>query len=102
MLHSKRLFTVRRHILAYTTARACTHAGRVFTALLQLTDFGATIYSPENLGWYQITGHEVVGVSMFSRLNKSLGVIGLIGLDRILSFKVWCWNEGRFRVWVTQ
>ena len=60
----------------------------MFSALLQLTDFRLTVYSPENLGWYLLTGHEVVGVSMFSRLNKSLGVIGLIGLDRILSFKV--------------
>ena len=64
------------------------HAGRVFSALLKLTNYSMTIYSPENLGWYLVTGHEVVGVSMFSRLNKSLGVIGLIGLDRILSFKV--------------
>ena len=31
---------------------------------------------------------QVVGVGMFSRLNRSVGVAGLIGIDRILSFQI--------------
>jgi len=62
--------------------------GRLANALLTLTSFHTTIYSPECLGWYHESGVEVVGVGMFSRLNRSVGVAGLIGIDRILSFQI--------------
>ena len=51
-------------------------------------NYHSTIYSPECLGWYHESGAEVVGVGMFSRLHRSVGVSGLIGVDRILSFKI--------------
>jgi len=67
---------------------AVNFTGRLANALKTLTSFHTTIYSPECLGWYHDSGAEVVGVGMFSRLNRSVGVAGLIGIDRILSFQI--------------
>ena len=48
----------------------------------------ARILECSGLCRYQDSGAEVVGVGMFSRLNRSVGVAGLIGIDRILSFQI--------------
>jgi WASH complex subunit strumpellin len=63
--------------------------GRLTAALLGLTDPRLTVYAPESLGWYQqASGEESAGLSLFSRLNASIGVFGMAGVDTVLAFRV--------------
>ncbi|GMH56588.1 hypothetical protein TrST_g9055 [Triparma strigata] len=62
--------------------------GRTVTALLRMTDASTTIYSPECGGWYLASGQEVCGISTISMLRKSIGIPGLTGLYKLLSFRI--------------
>ncbi|GMI51653.1 hypothetical protein TeGR_g6145, partial [Tetraparma gracilis] len=62
--------------------------GRTVGALLRMTDPATTIYSPELGGWYVADDTEVCGVSTMSLLRKSIGVAGLMGVDRLLGFRI--------------
>jgi len=73
-----------------------TFMGRIMHALLQLTDASSTVYVYESSGWLshpapdQKRGRktmEVCGVYIFSLLEKSLGVIGMHGLDQLFGFR---------------
>jgi WASH complex subunit strumpellin len=72
-----------------------TFMGRIMFALLTLTDASKTVYVPESSAWFnhpapdQKKGQtvEVCGVQTFSLLEKSLSVIGMRGLDRLLAFR---------------
>jgi WASH complex subunit strumpellin len=72
-----------------------TFMGRILYALLVLTDASNTVYVPECSGWLrhpapdQKKGQtvEVCGIHTFSLLEKSMGVIGMRGLDRLLGFR---------------
>lgn len=72
------------------TSGAVTFMGRVVDALTCLTDPRRTIYGPGCLGggWYDATGREIAGLSLFSTIRSALGVPGLIGLDRLLGFTI--------------
>jgi WASH complex subunit strumpellin len=69
--------------------------GRVANALLTLTDSTKTVYAPECSAWFIHSApsekvaptQEVCGIRTFALLEKSLGTIGLRGLDRLLSFR---------------
>mmetsp|Transcript_16583 Transcript_16583/g.22822 ORF Transcript_16583/g.22822 Transcript_16583/m.22822 type:complete len:460 (-) Transcript_16583:75-1454(-) len=71
--------------------------GRVMCSLLNLTDAARTVYAPECSAWFlhspsskdqktSVTS-EVCGIRTFGLLEKSIGVIGLRGLDRLLAFR---------------
>ena len=62
--------------------------GRLARAFLVLTDARKTIYAPECNGWYRSSGQEVAGLSLFGLLNRCIGITGLCGLDRLMSFRV--------------
>ncbi|TMW68696.1 hypothetical protein Poli38472_006164 [Pythium oligandrum] len=62
--------------------------GRLMHALFIMTDPHTTIYSPQCIGWFSADGKEVCGISAFSVLHKSVGLLGLAGLDRMLSFRI--------------
>lgn len=62
--------------------------GRLCNALLRLTDYGKTVYATECLGWYLADGTEAAGIKLFTFLNSSVGVAGLGGVDRMLSFRI--------------
>lgn len=39
--------------------------------------------------WYDIKTHkEVINMKVFSKMNKSIGIAGLTGLDKLLSFMI--------------
>lgn len=69
--------------------------GRVMSALLFLTDSTATVYAPECSAWFshsapdqkQVATVEICGIRTFSLIERSLGVIGMRGLDRLLAFR---------------
>ena len=62
--------------------------GRLANALLRVTNFQSTTYAPECLGWYTLEGVETAGIKLFSLLNASVGVAGLSGIDRLMSFRI--------------
>ncbi len=70
--------------------------GQTMSALLFLTDSSRTIYAPECSAWFKHSAPdekkpqptvEVCGVRTFALLERSLGVIGLRGLDRLFAFR---------------
>eukprot|EP00753_Platysulcus_tardus_P012790 PLAT3544.1.p2 GENE.PLAT3544.1~~PLAT3544.1.p2 ORF type:complete len:1162 (+),score=712.35 PLAT3544.1:31-3486(+) len=63
--------------------------GRLVRALLALTDPRGSVYAPKACGWYALdTGDERVGISTFSQIKRSVGVTGLSGIDRLVSFRI--------------
>jgi WASH complex subunit strumpellin len=62
--------------------------GRTVGALLRMTDSSSTIYSPECGGWFLADGTEVCGLATIGLLRKSIGVAGLMGVDRLLGFRI--------------
>ena len=62
--------------------------GRLCNALLRITDYKRTVYACECLGWYLADGTETAGIKLFTFLNSSVGVAGLGGVDRLLSFRI--------------
>jgi len=62
--------------------------GRLLQSLFVLTDPASTNYSTQALGWFDSDGKEVCGISTFALLHKSVGLLGLVGLDRMLSFRI--------------
>jgi WASH complex subunit strumpellin len=60
--------------------------GRLAMALLTHVDFRTSIYLDSYSAWYSPEGRELVGIRTFSLLLRSVGVFGLHGIDRLLSF----------------
>ena len=49
----------------------------------------STIYVEHMTTWYDLKSHkEVINLKVFSKINKSLGIAGLTGLDKLLSFMI--------------
>ena len=51
--------------------------GRLCNSLLRITDYRATVYACESLGWYTADGTETAGIKLFTFLNSSVGVSGM-------------------------
>lgn len=81
---------------------AMTFMGRVMAALLALTDPTRTIYASECAAWFEhpapdvqaaarkkdsLVTVEVCGARTFQLLERSIGAIGLRGLDRLVAFR---------------
>ena len=69
--------------------------GQVMSAVLFVTDSSRTVYVPESSAWYIVAAPdqkqtavvESCGISTFALLERSIGVIGIRGLDRLLAFR---------------
>jgi WASH complex subunit strumpellin len=69
--------------------------GQVMSAILYVTDSTRTVYSPESCAWFLCSASdqkqtpvvESCGIRTFALLEKSIGVIGIRGLDRLLAFR---------------
>ena len=59
--------------------------GRLAMELMSQTDPRRSIYIESHQGWYS-DGREVVGIRTFDILNRAVGVFGLTGLDKLISF----------------
>ncbi|KAE8748690.1 hypothetical protein FOCC_FOCC004493 [Frankliniella occidentalis] len=63
--------------------------GRLARELIRITDPKSTIYVEYMTSWYDLKTHkEVINMKVFSKINKSLGIAGLTGLDKLLSFMI--------------
>ncbi|ETW08085.1 hypothetical protein, variant [Aphanomyces invadans] len=62
--------------------------GRLMHALFLMTDPHETVYSFQCLTWFNEEGVEVAGLSTFGVLHQSIGLLGLVGVDRMLSFRI--------------
>lgn len=85
-------------------SHALTFMGRVMQSLLVLTEPNRTIYAPECSAWYDHSAPDVkagqqqtvesCGIRTFQLLERSIGVIGLRGINRLLAFRaVHCCHE---------
>ena len=52
------------------------YMGRLTAALLGLSDPRLYVYAPECTGWFSLNGKETAGISLFSRINRGVGVFG--------------------------
>lgn len=74
---------------------ALTFMGRIMSSMLALTDPTHTVYAPECSAWFEHPAPdqkagptvETCGIRTFALLERSIGVIGLRGLDRLLAFR---------------
>jgi WASH complex subunit strumpellin len=74
---------------------ALTFMGRIMASMLALTDPTHTVYAPECSAWFEHSAPdqksqptiETCGIRTFALLEKSIGVFGLRGLDRLLAFR---------------
>ena len=62
--------------------------GRLEIALLDLTRPGYSCFSPECSSWYYQNGELACGMHIFGLLSRGIGVSGLWGIDRLLSFRI--------------
>lgn len=63
--------------------------GRVMSMLVKITEAQYTTYSLEKGGWFMSEdGTEVCGLKTVSLLRDSIGIYGLVGLDRLLSYRI--------------
>ncbi|XP_065308366.1 WASH complex subunit 5 [Dermacentor albipictus] len=63
--------------------------GRLAREVLRVTDPKTTVYVDQSNAWFDTKSHaEVINLSLFALLQKSVGTPGLTGLDRLLSFMI--------------
>jgi len=62
--------------------------GRLAREILRQTGFRATTYLDQMSGWFDERGRELIGIRTFTLLNKSIGVFGVTGLDRLYCFMI--------------
>ena len=62
--------------------------GRLVRQLLQQTSPRTSVYIESRQGWYDAKMTEVVGIRTFSLLSRAVGIFGLTGVDRLLSFMI--------------
>ena len=67
---------------------SATFVGRTMNALIHLTDPKHAIYSNHLYGWYLNSGESVCGMRTITCLRNTIGVIGLVGIDKLLCCKI--------------
>eukprot|EP01100_Stratorugosa_tubuloviscum_P013540 TRINITY_DN682_c0_g1_i1.p1 TRINITY_DN682_c0_g1~~TRINITY_DN682_c0_g1_i1.p1 ORF type:complete len:1155 (-),score=441.79 TRINITY_DN682_c0_g1_i1:57-3521(-) len=62
--------------------------GRLTRELLKQTEFSRTVYIDRTRTWYERDGREIFGPKLLELLVKSIGIFGIRGVDRLLSFMI--------------
>eukprot|EP00978_Attheya_sp_CCMP212_P015835 scaffold40973_cov50-Attheya_sp.AAC.4 len=62
--------------------------GRMVTSLLKLSDPGSLMFSHDFNGWFLPDGSEICGAKHINNVRKSLGISGLLGIERLLSLRI--------------
>ena len=65
-----------------------TFMGRLLIEVLKQCDITKNSYIEWMHGWYDSTGREVIGLEVMNKLDNSIGILGLAGLDKLLSCTV--------------
>lgn len=72
-----------------TDQHSVNFVGRLAREVLRITDPRTTVYIDQASAWYDSKSHaEIVNMTLFSLLQKSVGTPGLTGLDRLLCFMI--------------
>jgi WASH complex subunit strumpellin len=92
-----KLINTNSGVLNTEDSSALTFMGRLLCSMLALTDPTTTVYAPECSAWFEHPAPDVstknavtietCGIRTFALLERSVGVIGLRGLDRLLAFR---------------
>jgi WASH complex subunit strumpellin len=61
--------------------------GRTMSALLKLTEPQKTVCSLDSNGWFLSDGSNIVTGQIFALLHRAMGVQGLVGIDKLLSYR---------------
>lgn len=69
-----------------TDAHSVNFTGRLAREILRQTDARRASYVDAASGWFDAGGGEIFGIRTFALLRDAVGVGGLAGLDRLLSF----------------
>mmetsp|Transcript_12172 Transcript_12172/g.44420 ORF Transcript_12172/g.44420 Transcript_12172/m.44420 type:complete len:1190 (+) Transcript_12172:96-3665(+) len=69
-----------------TDSSSVNFMGRLTRELLLQTHPSSTMYIYGYSGWFDQQGNERVGIRLFETLRSSVGVAGLLGIDRVLCF----------------
>eukprot|EP00735_Rhodelphis_limneticus_P001014 TRINITY_DN1155_c0_g1::TRINITY_DN1155_c0_g1_i1::g.17241::m.17241 TRINITY_DN1155_c0_g1::TRINITY_DN1155_c0_g1_i1::g.17241 ORF type:complete len:1147 (-),score=362.33,sp/Q54IR8/WASC5_DICDI/52.49/0.0,Strumpellin/PF10266.4/0 TRINITY_DN1155_c0_g1_i1:284-3724(-) len=75
-------------VLPILDAHANNFTGRLLNELLIRTDPRKTVYLDPLAGWYDSAGKEMAGIRTFSTLHTSMGLFGIVGIDKLLCFTV--------------
>ena len=62
--------------------------GRMEQALLDLTIPGPAVFSLESFAWYDDKEDLLLGLQFWATLHRALGVVGIAGIDRLMSFRL--------------
>ena len=73
-------------VFAPTDAHSVNFTGRLAREILRQTDARRASYVGASSGWFDAARREIFGVRTFALLRDAVGVGGLAGLDRLLSF----------------
>lgn len=66
-----------------------TFIGRLANELLHLTDPKTTLYLTATSSWYDLKTHaSILTPEVFSCMEKAIGISGMTGLDKVLSFVI--------------
>lgn len=72
-----------------TDSQSVTFVGRLARELIRITDPKTTIYVESATAWFDYkTQNQVVDIKLFSKITKSVGISGITGLDRLISFMI--------------
>uniref|UniRef100_A0A1B6MUI7 WASH complex subunit strumpellin n=2 Tax=Graphocephala atropunctata TaxID=36148 RepID=A0A1B6MUI7_9HEMI len=72
-----------------TDTQSITFVGRLARELIRITDPKTTIYIMSATSWYdQKTQRQVADLGLFTKISSAVGVSGITGLDRLISFMI--------------
>jgi len=69
-------------------SNSITFMGQLLRQFINLCDAKQYIYIEWMHGWYDSSGIEIMGLDLMTKLHKCFGVLGLSGLDKLLSCAV--------------
>ncbi|XP_046735927.1 WASH complex subunit 5 isoform X3 [Diprion similis] len=74
-------------LLVSSDSNSINFIGRIVRELLRVTDPKTTVYVEHTIAWYDLkTQTEVLNHKIFSVILKAMGIPGLTGLDKLISF----------------
>ncbi|XP_046411198.1 WASH complex subunit 5 isoform X1 [Neodiprion fabricii] len=74
-------------LLVSNDSNSINFMGRIVRELLRVTDPKTTVYIEHTIAWYDLkTQTEVLNHKIFSGILKAMGIPGLTGLDKLISF----------------
>ncbi|XP_054285996.1 WASH complex subunit 5-like isoform X1 [Macrosteles quadrilineatus] len=72
-----------------TDTQSITFVGRLAHELIRITDPRTTLYVMSATSWFDTkTQKQVAGLNLFTNISSAVGISGITGLDRLISFMI--------------